>query len=43
MSMVKFINSWLNRKGYYKLSDLQVGGGCGLCGKPIHDQVLPKR
>ena len=27
----------------YDIKDLQAGGNCGLCGKWISDQVLPKK
>jgi hypothetical protein len=40
--MFKFIEYWLNRNGFYKYSDLQVGGHCGCCGKWVAYEILPK-
>jgi len=28
--------------GYYDISELQVGGHCGLCGKWIPNEIYPK-
>ena len=40
--MFKFIEKWLNSNGFYKYSDLQVGGHCGCCGIWVKDEILPK-
>jgi hypothetical protein len=40
--MFKFIENWLNKSGFYKYSDLQVGGHCGCCGIWVKDEILPK-
>jgi hypothetical protein len=31
------IKKILNRFGYYKISELQIGGHCGMCGKPMNE------
>jgi ribosome-binding protein aMBF1 (putative translation factor) len=40
--MFKFIERWLNKNGFYKYADLQAGGHCGLCGKWVAHEILPK-
>jgi hypothetical protein len=36
------IKSILNDYGYYQVDDLVTGCHCGLCGKWISDQIVPK-
>jgi hypothetical protein len=40
--MLKIIENWLKDNGYYKFSELQVGGHCGLCGNWVDNEILPK-
>lgn len=35
--MKRFINKIFNRLRYYKISQLSIGGNCGLCGKRINE------
>lgn len=39
---MRLVENWLKKHGYYKFSDLQAGGHCGLCGKWIAHEILPK-
>lgn len=33
---------WRQRRGWYRLEELQCGGHCGLCGSWVPNEVLPK-
>ena len=37
--MKKFIQQILNKYGYYKISQLNVGGNCGCCGNQMPDYI----
>ncbi len=37
--MKEFIQKFLNKYGYYKISQLNIGGTCGCCGKQIPDYI----
>ena len=37
-----FLHGILNDYDYYKISDLQIGGHCGLCGRWIPDEIFEK-
>lgn len=34
------ITNLLNRFGFYKISQLTVGGHCGCCGKPMPKEIF---
>lgn len=36
------IVNFLYKYGYYRIKDLQAWGHCGLCGKPITNEVFSK-
>jgi uncharacterized radical SAM superfamily Fe-S cluster-containing enzyme len=38
----KLTERWLRHHGYYKFSELRVGGHCGLCGRYVPNEILPK-
>lgn len=33
---------YLNNRGYYKISQLRVGGNCGLCGEHLPTDIFAK-
>jgi hypothetical protein len=35
-------NKILNHFGYFQIDQLQIGGHCGICGKPISDKIFDK-
>lgn len=35
----KWLHKYLNKKGYYKINQLKIGGTCGCCGKSIHNLI----
>lgn len=35
------VHNWMNDHDWYRLDELQAGGHCGLCGKPV-EVILPK-
>lgn len=35
------ITTFLNNRNWYKLSELQIGGHCGLCGDWIGGEIYP--
>ena len=40
--MKNWIINKLEKMGFYKIENLQVGGHCGLCGKWINNKIFSK-
>jgi len=41
--IIKWLVNYLREHyGIYPINELQTGGHCGLCGKPISDEIFPK-
>lgn len=40
--MIKVIERFLNKNGYYKIDVLQAGAHCGCCGKWMPESVTVK-
>lgn len=38
----RLIIDYLDSHGYYKISNLKIGGNCGLCGKYLEKEIFPK-